>query len=264
MDWGMYNMFISCKIKFFTMIFLIAGFLGLISVQLYAKDNVKYVGKVNAYTANSTYEKRWVKYRSDRTNEFGKYIKNDRRFDSLNKELYLMVTYNEKTNISLIKIRWKRFEKIIREKNNILGVYWRPGTYDFMFVKEYPLEGDEGDFGECTINYAGISLSQKGINVKKLIHGSPQLTTSISWSSDGKYFAYSEGDSFQIKNFITGELWVAKSIILDHKTDLWLLFLDEFLWTDHDRKIIFFWKDHPFHEEPSGIGVLDLKPFGLN
>jgi hypothetical protein len=153
------------------------------------------------------------------------------------------------------------------ENSFVSNIYWRPFTHNFIFIKEYHAnnEGDEGDFGLCTINYAYIELSERGIYIKKIDHGKPQVSTTLGWSSDGKYYAYSEPGNIIIRNFNTGKSWVARSFDLDNGGINFNLYdMGSFLWVDHDQKLAFSWKRHPFYDEPSGIAVIDIKQFGLN
>jgi hypothetical protein len=241
-------------------IFIVLLFL-LICLQTYAKNSIVYINKVEMSTAQKSDMETYTKFISNEVIP----IKIGEKYNSKMKSIYAVVRCNGNETDSFIDIKWNKFSKTIHEKNHVSGIYWRPSTNDFIFGEYYPSDGDEGDTPSCTINYVHLELTSKGIEVKKIIRGSPQESTYIGWSSDGKYYAYSQGSSLRIKNFITGKIWASKSLELDHGTTKSLfLVLGDFLWVDHDQKLILFWKNHPFYEKPAGVAVVDLKQFRLN
>lgn len=225
------------------------------------KDSVRYIGELKGVSiGQETYNKL-------STINNGTFTKEGLRYVSEIKALNAIVKYDNEKDKSYITINWNKHSKTIIEQGLVSGINWRPRETGFIYIKDYEVEGDEGDYGMCTLNYVKLNLKRGGIIIERVTKYPPQVYTTISWSQNGKYYAYSEYASLRIKNVETGQVWATKSINLDKgkiKIKAGSFYnISDFSWIENDKRIAFFWKEHPEYEEPSGYGVISIQQFKL-
>lgn len=184
--------------------------------------------------------------------------------DKLNLKAFL----NRKSGRSDIQIVWEKSTLNIPVKGQVGYIRWRPKHSSFI----YSLldEDSEGDFGTSSMHYVDLNYFNKKIIVKDLEITSHQVDTDLGWSSNGKYYAYSETSSLRIKNFDTGKIWATKLILISSKLREVKIVennsneLGGFFWVDNDKRILFFWKNNPLDDTAVGYAAINTKQFGLN
>ncbi len=184
--------------------------------------------------------------------------------DQENLKAYLIIDSNK----SDVLIEWRKASLRIPVKGEIADIRWRPKNTGFI----YPLfdVGSGGDFGTTSFHYVSLSYVDGKINMKDTEISAHQMNTDLGWSSDGKYYAYSEASSLRIKNFETGKVWATKLITVDTKAGKVGIpegipnQLSGFIWLDGDKKLLFIWKNHPFDDAPVGAAIVNIDQFKLD
>jgi hypothetical protein len=250
--------------KIFLLVILVTVFFTIyIRIEAGNNLNINYVKVVKGYSVNKEFFNKMSNF------HHGVFTKKGIKYDSSIKGLSATIFNQEKPKKSFIYVTWNNCTKTLNFNSFISDICWRPGTTNFIFIQddETKIDEDEGDFGQCKLNYVTLMLTDNRISTKNIDFGSSQIGTSIEWSNDGRYFVYSEASSLRINDFDTGQIWASKEIyfendkvrIIPNSSSM----LGYFTWIENDKKILFLWKHHPYDDAPSGYGVVNVEQFGI-